>query len=176
MTHKLHTKLALNHIASNDTASLFLSNIKSIGAYSLLVTMFALFTMTASITAAQAEIVDLSNPDPLIQFAGQDASWLRPPNFDQVVRSMDKRLINCTYYIDGDDLKPCGRRVFKMVFSLSVDKQGGIRNVKVIESSGMKTIDAAFARELKRARFKPFLIKGKAVEGMVEIPIVFTTP
>ena len=176
MIRKRHTKLALNHIASNKTASHFLTNIKSISTYSLLTTLFALFTITVSITPAQAELVDLSSPEPVIQFAGQDASWLRPPNFDQVVRSMDKRLINCTYYIDGDDLKPCGRRVFKMVFSLSVDKQGGIRNVKVIESSGMKTIDAAFARELKRARFKPFLRKGKAVEGRVDIPIVFRAP
>ena len=176
MIRKRNTKFALNHIASNKTASHFLTNIKSISAYSLLVTMFGLFTMMASTTTAQAEIVDLSNPDPVIQLSSQDASWLRPPIFDQVVRSMDKRLINCTYYIDGDDLKPCGRRVFKMVFSLSVDKQGGIRNVKVIESSGMKTIDAAFARELKRARFKPFLRKGKAVEGRVDIPIVFRAP
>ena len=176
MIRKRNTKFDLNHIASNDTASLFFSNIKSIGAYSLLVTFFALFTMTASIAPAQAELVDLSSPEPIIQFAGQDASWLRPPNFDQVVRSMDKRLINCTYYIDGDDLKPCGGRVFKMVFSLSVVKQGSIRSVKVIESSGMKTIDAAFARELKRARFKPFLIKGKAVAANIKLPIVFTAP
>ncbi|MBF0657213.1 TonB family protein [Psychrobacter sp. NG25] len=176
MTHTSHTKLAFNNIASNKTASHFLTNIKSIGIYSLLVTMFGLFTMTASITPAQAELVDLSSPEPVIQFAGQDASWLRPPNFDQVVRSMDKRLINCTYYIDGDDLKPCGGRVFKMVFSLSIVKQGSIRSVKVIESSGMKTIDAAFARELKRARFKPFLIKGKAVAANIKLPIVFTAP
>ncbi|MGO1376756.1 energy transducer TonB [Psychrobacter sp.] len=166
MTSKLHTKPDLNITSS------LLTNIKSIGANSLLVTMFALFTMTASTTPAQAELVDLSSPEPVIKFASQDASWLRPPNFDRAVSSIDK-FINCAYYFDGDDLKPCGNRVFKMVFSLRVDTQGSIRNVKVIESSGITDIDRWVARRLKRARLKPFLREGKAVEGRVDIPITF---
>ncbi|MGP9712813.1 energy transducer TonB, partial [Psychrobacter sp. AOP29-E1-7] len=79
-------------------------------------------------------------------------------------------------YFDGDDLKPCGNRLFKMVFSLRVDTQGSIRNVKVIESSGITNIDRRVARELKSARFKPFLREGKAVEGRVDIPITFRAP
>ncbi|MGO3642294.1 MAG: hypothetical protein ACTJFK_10050, partial [Psychrobacter sp.] len=69
------------------TISSLLTNIKSIGANSLLVTMFGLFTMIASTTPAQAELVDLSSPEPVIKFASQDASWLRPPNFDRAVSS-----------------------------------------------------------------------------------------
>ena len=149
MTRKLHTKLAFNK------DSHFFTNIKSISAYSLLVTMFALFTMTASMSPAQAELVDLSSPEPVIKFASQDASWLRPPNFDQVFRSMNN-------LISG-----------KMVFSLRVDTQGSIRNVKVIECSGIKKIDNAFSRELQKARFKPFLREGKAVVANIELPIAF---
>ncbi|WP_010201816.1 energy transducer TonB [Psychrobacter sp. PAMC 21119] len=174
MIRKRNTKFALNHIASNKTASHFLTNIKSIGAYGLLTTLFALLTITASITPAQAELVDLSNPEPVIQLSTQDASWRRPPKFENIPAYLNKYLTHCSYDQDGNIIRPCDRRDLKMFFSLRVDKQGSIRNVKVIESSGIKKIDDAFSRELKKARFKPFLRKGRAVEGNIDIPIVFT--
>ena len=170
MTHKSHTKLSFN------TASTFFTNIKPIGIYGLLVTMFALFTMIVSTTPAQAEIVDLSSPEPIIQLSTLDASWLTPPKFDRLVRSMDRYLINCSYDQDGNVIRPCERTDLEMVFSLRVDKQGSIQNVKVIKSSGKEVIDKKVARELYKARLKPFLIKGQAVVGDVNVPIVFTAP
>ena len=170
MTHKSHTKLSFN------TASTFFTNIKPIGIYGLLVTMFALFTMIVSTTPAQAEIVDLSSPEPIIQLSTLDASWLTPPKFDRLVRSMDRYLINCSYDQDGNVIRPCERTDLEMVFSLRVDKQGSIQNVKVIKSSGKEVIDKKVARELYKARLKPFLIKGQAVMGDVNVPIVFTAP
>ncbi|MGP9691611.1 energy transducer TonB [Psychrobacter sp. AOP30-A2-5] len=167
MTHKSHTKLSFN------TASTFFTNIKPIGIYGLLVTMFALFTMIVSTTPAQAEIVDLSSPEPIIQLSTLDASWLTPPKFDRLVRSMDRYLINCSYDQDGNVIRPCERTDLEMVFSLRVDKQGSIKNVKVIESSGVARIDKMAIRELYKARLKPFLIKGRAVEGNVTLPIEF---
>ncbi len=178
MTHKSHTKLAFNNIASNKTASPFLTNIKSIGIYSLLVTFFALFTMTTSMTPAQAELVDLSNPEPIIQLSTQDASWLRPPTFDRAIRHnpIGRYLIHCSYDENGAAIKPCDRTDLKIVLSLRVDKQGSIKNIKVIESSGVESIDKMTIRELYKARLKPFLIKGQAVMGNVNVPIVFTAP
>ena len=170
MIRKLHTKLSFN------TASTFFTNIKPIGIYGLLVTMFALFTMIVSTTPAQAEIVDLSSPEPIIQLSSLDASWLTPPKFDRLVRSMDRYLINCSYDQDGNVIRPCERTDLEMVFSLRVDKQGSIQNVKVIKSSGKEVIDKKVARELYKARLKPFLIKGQAVVGDVNVPIVFTAP
>ena len=170
MTHKSHTKLSFN------TASTFFTNIKPIGIYGLLVTMFALFTMIVSTTPAQAELVDLSSPEPVIQLSTQDASWLTPPKFDRLVRSMDRYLINCSYDQDGNVIRPCERTDLEMVFSLRVDKQGSIQNVKVIKSSGKEVIDKKVARELYKARLKPFLREGKAVMGDVNVPIVFTAP
>ena len=170
MTHKSHTKLSFN------TASTFFTNIKPIGIYGLLVTMFALFTMIVSTTPAQAEIVDLSSPEPIIQLSTLDASWLTPPKFDRLVRSMDRYLINCSYDQDGNVIRPCERTDLEMVFSLRVDKQGSIKNIKVIESSGVESIDKMTIRELYKARLKPFLIKGQAVMGDVNVPIVFTAP
>ena len=170
MTHKSHTKLSFN------TASTFFTNIKPIGIYGLLVTMFALFTMIVSTTPAQAEIVDLSSPEPIIQLSTLDASWLTPPKFDRLVRSMDRYLINCSYDQDGNVIRPCERTDLEMVFSLRVDKQGSIQNVKVIKSSGKEVIDKKVARELYKARLKPFLREGKAVMGDVNVPIIFTAP
>ena len=167
MTHKSHTKLSFN------TASTFFTNIKPIGIYGLLVTMFALFTMIVSTTPAQAEIVDLSSPEPIIQLSTLDASWLTPPKFDRLVRSMDRYLINCSYDRDGNVIIPCERTDLEMVFSLRVDKQGSIQNVKVIKSSGKEVIDKKVARELYKARLKPFSRKGQAVEGNVTLPIEF---
>jgi TonB family protein len=88
---------------------------------------------------------------------------------------MYQYLIDCSYDQYGNVIK-CYRTDLKMVFSLRVDKQGSIRNVKVIESSGIKTIDRQVARRLKSARFKPFLREGKAVDGRVDIPIIFGVP
>ena len=132
--------------------------------------------MTASVTPAQAELVDLSNPEPVIQLSIRDASWRRPPKFENIPAYLNKYLTHCSYDQDGNIIRPCDRRDLKMFFSLRVDKQGSIKNVKVIESSGIKKIDNAFSRELKKARFKPFLRKGRAVEGNIDIPIVFTAP
>ena len=167
MTRKLHIKPAFN------TVSTFFTNIKPIGIYGLLAIFFALFTMTASMVPAQAELVDLSSPEPVIQLSTQDASWLKPPKFDRLVRSMNRYLINCSYDQDGNVIRPCERTDLEMVFSLRVDKQGSIQNVKVIKSSGKEVIDKKVARELYKARLKPFSRKGQAVEGNVTLPIEF---
>ena len=160
------------------TSYLNLGNIKPVGIYGVLVTLFALFTMTASVTPAQAELVDLSSPEPIIQLSTQDASWLTPPRFDRAIRhtSIDKYLIHCSYDENGAAIKPCDRTDLKIVLLLRVDKQGSIKNIKVIESSGVESIDKMTIRELYKARLKPFLIKGQAVMGDVNVPIVFTAP
>jgi TonB family protein len=172
MTHTSHTKPDFNTVSS------LLTNIKSIGANSLLVALFTFFTMTASVTPAQAELVDLSNPEPVIQLSTRDASWLKPPIFDCAIRHnpIDRYLIHCSYDENGAAIKPCDRTDLKIVLSLRVDKQGSIKNIKVIESSGVESIDKMTIRELYKARLKPFLIKGQAVMGNVNVPIVFTAP
>ncbi len=169
MIRKLHIKPAFN------TVSTFFTNIKPIGVYGLLVTLFALFTMTASITPAQAELVDLSSPEPIIQFSIRDASWLRPPRFDRAIRhtSIDKYLIHCSYDEEGAVIKPCDRKDLTMIFSLYVDKEGNIKDIKLIESSGLKEVDSFFAKQIYKARLKPFSRKGQAVEGNVTLPIEF---
>ena len=170
MTSKSHIKSIFN------TVDNVISSSKNISRHSLLAFLFALFTCIASTTPAQAELVDLSNSEPVIKFSSRDASWLRAPRFENIPAYLNRYLIRCSYDQDGNVVKPCGKTDLKMVFSLRVDKQGSIKNIIVVESSGIKQVDAAFTREIKRARFKPFLIKGQSVEGSAVLPIVFSAP
>ena len=169
MTHKSHTKLAFNHIASNKTASHFLSNIKSIGAYSLLTTLFALFTITASMTPAQAELVDLSNPEPVIKFASRDASWLKTPSFN-----FTRQSLRCTDKETGESIKVVRGQKLKVVLGLLVDRQGKIVRVGVKKTSGNRCFDRSAARQIRSSRMRPFVLEGKAIRGTVEVPIAFT--
>jgi len=170
MIRKRNTKFALNHIASNKTASHFLTNIKSIGAYSLLVTMFALFTMTASITTAQAELVDLSSPEPVIKFASREANWSKSPVFDFDFNRgyffcIDKEIRERTRFFHGQKLK--------VLLELLVDRQGEIVKVNIKETSGNKCFDRSAARQIRSGRMRPFVFEGKAIRGKVDVPIIF---
>ena len=158
MTHKSHTKLAFNHIASNKTASHFLSNIKSISTYSLLTTLFALFTITASMTPAQAELIDLSNPEPVTQVSISNAYWVKMPTF-----RIDYHCLNTVS--TGANLT--------LLLDVSVDKQGKITSIKIIKSSGNRCLDRSAIQQAKRGRMKPFMIKGKAVRARFILPITY---
>ncbi|MGO1742635.1 MAG: hypothetical protein ACTHYZ_00005, partial [Psychrobacter sp.] len=75
MISKLHIKPVFN------TAFHLLTNIKAISTYSLLTSLLALFALTVSMTPVQAELVDLSDSEKVIQFSSRDANWLQPPKF-----------------------------------------------------------------------------------------------
>ncbi|WP_201549116.1 energy transducer TonB [Psychrobacter fjordensis] len=155
MTRKLHTKLAFNK------DSHFFTNIKSISAYSLLVTMFALFTMTASITPAQAELIDLTESEPVTQVSISNAYWVKMP----------------TFRIDYHCLRKMNPGTkLNLLLDVSVDKQGKITSIKIIKSSGNRCLDRSAIQQAKRGRMKPFMIKGKAVRARFRLPIEYTAP
>lgn len=161
MIRKRNTKFDLNHIASNDTASLFLSNIKSIGAYSLLVTMFALFTMIASTMPAQAELIDLSESEPVTQVPTNNVSWVKMPRF-----RIEPHCINTMS--NGTKLN--------ILLDVSVDKQGKITDVKIKKSSGSSCLDRSAIQQVKYGQMKPFMTKGKAVRARFSLPIRYVVP
>lgn len=155
LTRKSHTKLAFNR------DSQLLTNIKFIGANSLLVTMFALFTMVVSTTPAQAEIVDLSESEPVTQVSINNASWVKMPMF-----RIEPHCINTMS--TGTKLN--------LLLDVSVDKQGKITSIKIIKSSGNRCWDRSAIQQAKRGRMKPFMIKGKAVIARFRLPIEYTAP
>lgn len=161
MTRKLNTKLAFNHIASNDTVFHFLTSIKFISAYGLLVSLFALFTMTVSMSPAQAELVDLSNPEPVIQLSISNANWVVRP-----ILRIESHCINTMS--TGDKLT--------LLLDGSIDKQGKITRAQVKKSSGNQCLDENAIRQVRSGRMKPVMFKGKAVMASFSLPIIFTVP
>ena len=162
MTHTSHTKPDFNTVSS------LLTNIKSIGANSLLVTMFALFTMIASMRPAQAELVDLSNPEPVIKFASREANWLKKPSFN-----FTRKHLHCLDKETGEPIKVVRGQKLKILLELLVDRQGKISRISVKESSGNRCFDRSAARQIRSGRMMPFVFEGKAIRGKVNIPIIF---
>ena len=161
MTRKLNIKLAVNHIASNDTVCHFLTSIKSISAYGLLVTLFTLFTLSVSTMPAQAELVDLSNFEPVTQISISNANWVVRP-----ILRIESHCINTVS--TGDKLT--------LLLDGSVDKQGKITRVQVKKSSGNQCLDENAIRQVRSGRMKPVMVKGKAVRASFSLPIIFTVP
>ena len=153
MIRKLQNNLAFN------TASYLLTNIKFLGAYSLLAIFFALFTMTASVTPAQAELVDLSNREPVTQISISNANWVVRP-----ILRIESHCINTMS--TGDKLT--------LLLYGSIDKQGKITRVQVKKSSGNQCLDENAIRQVRSGRMKPVMVKGKAVMASFSLPIIFT--
>lgn len=152
MTSKLHTKLAFN------TSSHFLTNIKNISAYSFYVGLFVLFTLTASMKPAQAELVDLSSPEPIIQISISDANWLIKPDF-----SIDNR---CLRHLKGGT-------ELSASLSFIIDEESKITSVKIIKSSDEACIDSMAVRQVRTGRLKPLTLKGDALKGRVTLSLNF---
>ena len=147
MNRKLHTKPTFN------TTSHLLAKTKSLGVYSLFVILSALFTMTA-----QAELVDLSNPEPVINFASREANWLIKPDF-----TIENHCLK--HLKSGAELSAA--------LSLIIDEEGKIISVKIIESSGKECIDRMAVRQVRKGRLKPFTLKGDALKSRVTLPLNF---
>ena len=162
MIRKLHTKLAFN------TSSHFLTNIKTISAYSLLTSLFVLSMMTVGMTPVQAELVDLSDSEKVIQFSSRDTNWLQPPKL-----SFNRRSLRCLDEETGEPVKISREQTFEVTLGFQVDKQGEITKIYVEKSSGNKCFDRNAARQVQTGRLMPFLLKGKAVKGKVSLPIRF---
>ncbi|WP_171996310.1 energy transducer TonB [Psychrobacter sp. DAB_AL43B] len=167
MISKLLSNPACNTVPNNiDYNST--TNIKTICTYSLLASILILLTLTVSITPAQAELVDLSNSESVIQFSSRDANWLQPPKF-----SFNRRSLRCLDEETGEPVKISREQKFEVTLGLQVDKQGKITKTYVKKSSGNKCFDRSAARQVQTGRLMPFLLKGKAVRGRVSLPIAF---
>ncbi len=75
MTSESYAKTSFK-IAFNSITSL-----KSIGAYNLLITFFALLALTVTMNPAQAELLDSSNPQSRVVYTLHESNWLVKPDF-----------------------------------------------------------------------------------------------
>ena len=61
----------------------------------------------------------------------------------------------------------------RVVLQTDVDKQGNVKFVRILESSGFKVLDDISIETLKTWRFKPAKLGNKFVDDIVNIPVKF---
>ncbi|MGP9688825.1 energy transducer TonB family protein [Psychrobacter sp. AOP22-C1-C5] len=152
MTSKLHTKHIFN------TLHKFIKYSKNITRHSLLAVSFAFLTCIASTMTAQAELIDLSDSEPVIQLSTQDANWLIKPNF-----RINER---CLRHLNN-------RTELNALLSFMTDEQGKIISAEVIKSSGDACIDEMALKQIRRGQLKPLTFKGDKVKIRVTLPLKF---
>ena len=97
-----------------------------------------------------------------VNFTASSANWVSAPNFsfpERVARRANS----------GDTLN--------VVLILRVNKQGGIDNVRIAQSSGNAALDKEVTRQVRSGKFKPFTNNaGVPVVGNVTLPVSYAVP
>jgi len=96
-----------------------------------------------------------------VSFTASSANWASAPNFSFPERAARRAR-------SGDTLN--------VVLVLRVNKQGGIDNVRVAQSSGNPLVDKEARRQVRSGKFKPFTKNGVPVVGDVTLPISYAVP
>ena len=96
-----------------------------------------------------------------VSFTASSANWASAPNFSFPERAARRAR-------SGDTLN--------VVLVLRVNKQGGIDNVRVAQSSGNPLLDKEARRQVRSGKFKPFTKNGVPVVGDVTLPISYAVP
>ena len=61
----------------------------------------------------------------------------------------------------------------RVVLQTEVDKQGNVKFIRILESSGFKVLDDISIETLKKWKFKPAKLGNKFVDDIVDIPVKF---
>ncbi|WP_201607601.1 energy transducer TonB [Psychrobacter immobilis] len=118
----------------------------------------------AAATQARAEAetaAALAQSNEPVSFTASSANWASAPNFSFPERAARRAR-------SGDTLN--------VVLVLRVNKQGGIDNVRVAQSSGNPLVDKEARRQVRSGKFKPFTKNGVPVVGDVTLPISYAVP
>ncbi len=120
----------------------------------------------AEAAAAQAKAeaeaaAALAQSNEPVSFTASAANWASAPNFSFPERAARRAR-------SGDTLN--------VVLVLRVNKQGGIDNVRVAQSSGNPLVDKEARRQVRSGKFKPFTKNGVPVVGDVTLPISYAVP
>ena len=60
-----------------------------------------------------------------------------------------------------------------VILQTNVDKEGNVKYIRILESSGFKVFDDVSIQTLKKWKFKPAKKGNKYVEDIVNIPVRF---
>ncbi len=109
--------------------------------------------------AARAKEAAASNEP--VNFTASSANWSSAPNLSFPERAARRAR-------SGD--------TFNVVLVLRVNKQGGIDDVRIAQSSGNAALDKEAARQVRSGKFKPFMKNGVPVVGNVTLPVTYSVP
>ena len=109
---------------------------------------------------ANAKATAAASNEP-VNFTASAANWASTPNFSFPDRAARRAR-------SGDTLN--------VVLVLRVNKQGGIDNVRIAQSSGNAIVDKEAQRQVRSGKFKPFTKNGVPVVGNVTLPIAYAVP
>jgi len=116
---------------------------------------------TAQARAEAQAAAALAQSNEPVSFTASSANWASAPNFSFPERAARRAR-------SGDTLN--------VVLVLRVNKQGGIDNVRVAQSSGNPLLDKEARRQVRSGKFKPFTKNGVPVVGDVTLPISYAVP
>ncbi|MGE6245557.1 TonB family protein [Psychrobacter proteolyticus] len=115
----------------------------------------------AQVRAEAEAAAALAQSNEPVSFTASSANWASAPNFSFPERAARRAR-------SGDTLN--------VVLVLRVNKQGGIDNVRVAQSSGNPLLDKEARRQVRSGKFKPFTKNGVPVVGDVTLPISYAVP
>lgn len=121
----------------------------------------------ASREAAQAAAREKANQQAAaasntpVNFTATNANWASAPSFSFPARARRAAKSGET---------------FRVVLILQVNKQGGIDNVSLAQSSGNAALDREAQQQVRSGKFKPFTKNGVPVVGNVTLPISYAVP
>ncbi|WP_379543042.1 energy transducer TonB [Psychrobacter sp. R86515] len=118
-------------------------------------------TAAAQARAEAEAAAALAQSNEPVSFTASSANWASAPNFSFPERAARRAR-------SGDTLN--------VVLVLRVNKQGGIDNVRVAQSSGNPLVDKEARRQVRSGKFKPFTKNGVPVVGDVTLPISYAVP
>ena len=96
-----------------------------------------------------------------VNFTATNANWASAPSFSFPARARRAAKSGET---------------FRVVLILQVNKQGGIDNVSLAQSSGNAALDREAQQQVRSGKFKPFTKNGVPVVGNVTLPISYAVP
>lgn len=122
-------------------------------------------TADTDVENATRNNADDADNDALVPFLEEQGSWLEE---HQPITDVPLLIWRSTDAIPGD--------VFIVLLELSVDKEGVITEVQLLESSGSPIIDAVATTQVRTGQLMPLQVDGLAVDATIPMSLVYQRP
>lgn len=122
-------------------------------------------TADTDVENATSTNADDADNDALVPFLEEQGSWLEE---HQPITDVPLLIWRSTDALPGD--------VFIVLLELSIDKEGVITEVQLLESSGSPIIDAVATTQVRTGQLTPLQVDGFAVDAIIPMSLVYQRP